>query len=453
MSSPTDEQLDESPLVLSKSVVFHQSGLATGRAVHPSRVRYYALAWLTVTSALAYLCRSPLGVAESTIRDELGLTLKQSGWLQGAFFWTYAILQVPSGWFAKRYGTRISLSLFAIGWSIATFGIGIASAFWLLIGASLLMGAAQAGVVPASYNSIGHWMPISQRTLGCGVLTAGMQIGAIVASGLIAVLMVQIGWRWAIISFALPGLLWAIGFFCWFRDQPSQVCTVNSIELALIRSGRETAESKTEINAIGTTGLLSLVRSPIMWCLCGQQVCRAAGGGFFAIWLPTYLQMTHGLSPEVSGYLQCLILAAILPANIFGGMLTDRIWRQTSDLRLSRSGVGAFFLAACALAIFGARFVTSSTLAVGLLALGGFFATLAGPCAFAVAIDLGGSRVPQVVAIMNMSGNFSAAICPVVIGWLLESANWNSILFLFAGVYLAGAICWVLLNPNVREHA
>ena len=77
------------------------------------------------------------------------------------------------------------------------------------------------------------------------------------------------------------------------------------------------------------------------------------------------------------------------------------------------------------------------------------FAALAGPCAFAATIDIGGRRVPQVFGLMNMCGNLAAAACPVLVGWLFaRTANWNLVLLLFAGVYLAGAIGWLFVNPR-----
>ena len=67
----------------------------------PTTVRYRVLAWLTLAAAFSYVCRNAVGVAESTIREDLGLTLEQSGWFMGAFFWTDAVFQVPSGWFSQ----------------------------------------------------------------------------------------------------------------------------------------------------------------------------------------------------------------------------------------------------------------------------------------------------------------------------------------------------------------
>ncbi|MEJ7595124.1 MAG: MFS transporter [Planctomycetaceae bacterium] len=312
----------------------------------PTTVRYRVLAWLTLAAALSYLCRSAVSVAESTVRTDLGLTLEESGWFMGAFFWTYAIFQVPCGWFSERVGTRIAMTVFAVGWSVATIGIGVAPGFWLLIVAQLIMGVAQAGVFPASCNSIGHWMPLAQRTLGCGVFTAGMQVGAIIASGSAGVLILGFGWRWVFVAFALPGLLWAVGFISWFRDRPEQTPAVDANELELIRAGRNVSDlNQREANQPTTDSnpprLLAIACSPVMFWLCGQQVCRASGYMFFASWFPTFLQETRGVTVAKSGYLQGLVFAGTLTGCIFGGMLTDWIWRRTGGLRLSRSGVGA----------------------------------------------------------------------------------------------------------------
>lgn len=417
----------------------------------PTAVRHRALAWLAVAAALAYLCRNAVGVAESTIREDLGLTLEQSGWFMGAFFWTYAVFQVPSGWFAERMGTRVALSVFALAWSLATLAMGVAAGFWLLIVAQLVMGMAQAGIFPASCNSVGHWIPLAQRSLACGILAAGMQIGAIAASVLTGELMSPFGWRWIFVAFAMPGILWTIGFSSWFRDRPTQVAGLNARELALIRADSSVDESPRQSSASELGELLAIARSPVMWLLCGQQICRAAGYMFFASWFPTFLQETRGVSVTESGYQQGLVLAGTLAGAIFGGTLTDWIWRRSGSLRLSRSGIGAASLGTCAFLILAAWFVQSPTLAVSLLALGAFFAALAGPCAFAATIDIGGPHVPQVFGMMNMCGNFAAAACPILVGKLFQwSANWNLVLLWFAGIYLAGAICWVFVNPRQR---
>ena len=413
-----------------------------------TNVRYQSIAWLTLAAALAYLCRNAIGVAESSIREDLGLTLKQSGAFMGAFFWAYAIFQVPSGWFAQCKGTRIALTIFALSWSSAALAIGGAPVFWILIAGQVMAGIAQAGIFPASCNSVGYWMPLSQRAFACGLLAAGMQVGAITASGLTGEIMAISSWRWVFVLFATPSILWAVLFFFKFRDKPEQNTAVNAGELAMIQANRKDG---TATETFEPTPWLAIIKNTAMWMLCGQQICRAAGYMFFASWFPTFLQETRGVSVRESGYLQALVLTGTFAGAIFGGLIVDWIWRRSSNLRLSRCGVGGLALFSCALLILMAWFVQSVTLAVGLLALGSFFAALAGPCSYSTTIDIGGSHVPQVFGVVNMCGNFAAASCPILVAWLFErTENWNLVLLLFAGVYLAAAVFWVFVNPDKR---
>lgn len=420
----------------------------------PTRIRYRTMAWLTAAAALAYLCRNAIGVAESSVRDDLQLTLQQSGWFLGAFFWSYALFQVPCGWFAQRFGTRIALSGFAVVWSIAALGLGLAPSFGYLIAAQLLMGISQAGIFPAAVNSIGHWFPLSQRSLACGLLGAGMQIGAITASAATGMMLQSITWRTVFILFSLPGFLWAIWFSISFRDHPEQLAKVNAGEL------EEINRHKTQKNQIADAPenrdgngekRRGRVTTMAIALLCGQQICRASGYMFFASWFPTFLQETRGVSIEASGILQGLVLAGTLTGSLSGGLVTDRIWQRTGSLRLSRSGVGSIALTTCGLLVLSAWFVADVRLAIALLALGSFFAALAGPPTFAFIIDVGGARVPQLMGFVNMCGNLAAAACPVLVGMLFEwTANWNLVLALFAGIYLLGGICWALVSPHGR---
>lgn len=418
----------------------------------PTRARHGVVAWLALAAALAYLARNAVGVAESSIREDLGLSLEQSGWFMGAFFWTYALLQVPGGWLAHRRGTRFAMGAFALSWSLATLLLGIAPGLWLLLLAQLVMGAAQAGIFPASCYSISHWIPLARRSFACGLLAMGMQVGAILAGTFTGPLVEVYGWRLVFLLFALPGFVWAAGFLARFRDDPAAHPGVNAAELALINAERKPGETLAmERESREPTPWLAMLRSGPLWLLCGQQVCRASGYMFFASWFPTFLQATRGISVKDSGYLQALVFSGTLVGSLAGGWLADYVWKRTKSLRLSRSGVGATFLGACGLLILGAWFVKGLAPAVALLALGSFFAALAGPCTFSATIDLGGRHVPQVFGVVNMSGNLAAAATPVLVGLLFaRTENWNAVLLLFAGIYLAGAACWALVDPGRR---
>ena len=154
---------------------------------------------------------------------------------------------------------------------------------------------------------------------------------------------------------------------------------------------------------------------------------------FFASWFPTFLQKTRGVSVEESGYLQAFVLTGTLAGCLCGGWLIDWIWTRTQSLTLSRSGVGVTFLTGCSLLILSAWYVDVTVLAVGLLAVGVFFAAVAGPLAYSASIDVGGPHVPQVFGLMNMCGNLGAAACPILVAKLFSwTANWGLVLLVFA---------------------
>ncbi len=415
----------------------------------PTKARYEVLGLLALAATIAYLARNSLSVAESTIRDDMELNLRQSGWLMGAFFWSYAFLQVPSGWLAQRYGTRRMLTLFAITWSTAALGVGFAPWFWVLIAAFLIMGAAQAGLFPSACYSISHWIPQASRSSACGMLSVGMQVGAIMAAVVTGPLIADIGWRRAYMFYAIPGFLWALVFMSRFRDQPADDATVNDVERELVQSGAGPPGAAASTN--GPTPWMSIARSRTVWFLCTQQMCRAAGYIFFATWFPTFLQKARNMTVSDSGYLQALVFAGTLAGSFGGGLLTDWILRKSGNVKLSRSGVGAGCLLACGLLILSAWFVKDVTAAVALLAVGAFFAALAGPSSYVTTIDIGGGHVPQVFGLMNMMGNLAAAACPIVVGELFQRTdNWNLVLLMFAALYLTGAICWLFVDPRQR---
>ena len=121
----------------------------------------------------------------------------------------------------------------------------------------------------------------------------------------------------------------------------------------------------------------------------------------------------------------------------------------TGSRRVARQYFAAANLLICAAFVAGAFFVDGAGPAVMIITAGSFFAALGGVSAYAITIDMGGEHVGTVFSLMNMCGNIGASVCPICIAWIVErTGHWDPVLFVFAAIYVAAAVSWLLLNPN-----
>ena len=157
----------------------------------PTLVRHAVLFVTTVMAVLLYLDRFAVGIAKEYIREDLGMTQAQMSWFIGAFFWSYAICQVPAGWFSDRYGARRMLTFYILAWSAFTGFLGITHLVWMVLALRLLCGAAQAGAYPTAGGMIRVWFPISGRGVASAIVALGGRAGGVLAPLLTAWLIVM----------------------------------------------------------------------------------------------------------------------------------------------------------------------------------------------------------------------------------------------------------------------
>ena len=155
-----------------------------------TRVRYLIVFCATLMSFLLYLDRFCVSFAIDYIRQDLGLTQGDAKWFLSAFFWSYALAQVPAGWMSDRYGARIMLVIYILTWSLFTGLIGAASSFFILIATRLGCGLGQAGAYPTAASIVGRWMPVAARGTASGTVATGGRIGGAMAPVLTAYLIV-----------------------------------------------------------------------------------------------------------------------------------------------------------------------------------------------------------------------------------------------------------------------
>lgn len=406
-------------------------------------MRYLILALLFLMAGIAYIQRVAVSVPAEQVAKDLSISnfAESMGFVQSTWYFGYALLQIPAGRLADRWGARQSILLYCILWSVTTTLTGFSSGFWTLTAWWFLMGALQAGAFPCAAQAIGQIFPLNERARASGILAAGMLVGGAAAPAVVSRLLITLEsaarstnlftWQLLLFLLGIPGILWSLLFAVTVPGKylPARPAAANTIPLHVVFGKMLTSKS------------LAL--------LCAQQFFRAAGMVFFLSWFPTFLQKTRGLDLKASADLTSIAGSGGVIGSLTGGWASDLLLKHTGNPRLSRQGVAVVGMTLCSLLILASLTVSSTTACIGLITAGVFCATFGGVSGYTVAIEFGGRQTATVFSMMNMFGNFGAMLFPWTAGWLAgRFSNWNLMILLFCGIMAVDAICWALLNPR-----
>jgi len=408
----------------------------------PSNVRYRVVAFTLVMIAIAYLDRVCIAIAAPAIQRDLSLSDGQMSLVFSAFTASYALFEVPSGWLADRFGARIALSRIVVWWSAMTAATGLTGGFASLASVRFLFGMGEAGALPSTARIYARWLPVRLHGRLFGVLLAAAALGGAATQPIVAKLLGAVGWRGSFALFGAVGLVWALAFWRWFRDDPRAHPSVNPAELELIAAG----------------GGSSLPHAPVPWralvanrtlvALSGMYVGAIYGWYFFITWLPTYLIRARGYALAEVGWPAALPLFGIAVGVLAGGWLSDHL-RPRVGRRLGSCLPGLVGLPLAALAVAGAALVEDRGAAVGLLSCAAGLAGAGIAPAWAVCVEIGDTHAAVVSGAMNTFGNIGGAACPVVMAALVQRfESWTVPLFTISAMYLAAAGCWLAIDPT-----
>lgn len=97
--------------------------------------RWLILTLLTIGILIAFVDRVSISAAMTVpdFKTQFGLTDVGRGWLNSAFFWSYAVMQIPMGWVVDRYGVKWPYAVCFLVWCAASAAVGLVSTLWALI--------------------------------------------------------------------------------------------------------------------------------------------------------------------------------------------------------------------------------------------------------------------------------------------------------------------------------
>lgn len=397
-----------------------------------SVLKWIVVGLLGLGTLIAYVDRASLSVLLTVddFKNTFHLTDKDRGLLNGAFFFAYALAQIPGGWVVDRFGVRWPYAACFFLWSLAAAATAFTGTAAQLFGTRFALGLGEAAVAPASSRWIRANIPEEDRGLAMSLYIVGVHTGLALGAPMMVALIAALGWRWMFLVLGLGSMLWLIPW------------------LLLVKS-----EHRAEILPDGlkedSVPLGDLLRSKVFL---GLVLGAFANNYFFYFcmtWMPAYFVEQRNLPLSAMGFYQMLSFGGLALVTVSSGWFADRLIRKGANpVTVRKYFTIAGLVLACSqllgmqtqsepLALFISVFSLSS---LGLASAN---------CWTLTQTLVPAQSVGRVIGVQNFLANLAGIAAPIVTGWLKESmGTYHGASYMILGVLMMGVVAYVFL---VRE--
>ena len=404
---------------------------STGEA---PQVRWAVIGVLSLGMVIAYVSRSALAVplALPEFIRTFHLSITDRGVLNSAFFWTYAVLQIPAGWVVDRYGVKLPYFLGFTIWCLASASTALTRSIPQLIVVQVFLGAGQAVVAPASYRWIRHHFVEQERGLAIALYMTGTKIGPAIGTPLAAWLIGIYDWRAMFVLIGLGGLIWLVPWLLLVTNDDRQ------IERAAVKKD-------------GTLPIPfgRIMASPVVWGTIVASFCYMYFVYFCMTWMPAYFMERRHLSLGKKGLYTFFSFGGMALMATLAGLAADRlIGRGLNPVTVRKWFTIAGFSIACT-ELIGARATSLETaLVFAVVSLSGLGLATANYWALTQTL-IPGAAIGRISGIQNCACSVAGIVAPILTGWLLQkTGNYEAPMMAVLAVLVTGVLSYLFL---IRE--
>lgn len=416
-------------------------------------VRYGMLALVFINVVINYLDRSNISVAGPALGKDLNLSSIQLGLIFSAFGWAYALLQIPGGLIADRFGPRILYAFCLITWSCATLAQAFVRGFAGLFAFRLATGAFEAPSYPINNRIVTSWFPDNERASAIAMYVSGQFIGLAFLTPVLVTIQYYAGWKGLFIVTGLAGLAWGAIWYLFYRD-PLDHPRVNQAELAYIEEGGGMFRSKKRNEGPSSVwkwkNIRQVFNNRTLWGVYIGQFAVNATLWFFLTWFPTYLVQYRGLDFIKSGYLASVPFLAACAGLLLSGFLSDRLVRKGTSVSVARKApiIAGLLLS---VSIVGANYSNDTVFIIFFMALAFFGSGMALISWVFVSILSPKHLIGLTGGVFNFMGNLASIVVPIVIGFLAQGGNFKPALVFIGALGLLGACSYIFLVGKIER--
>jgi MFS family permease len=407
--------------------------------------RYQVLTVLSILSMITFLDRIALSSASSSIMSELNISTVQWGWILGMFTIAYAAFEIPTGWLGDKFGGKKILIRVVLWWSLFTILTGFANGFIMLLLVRFLFGMGEAGAYPNTSIVLAKYFPVLERGRAQATIWGASRLGAALTPFIVIPIQQKYSWNMSFYILGAVGVVWTLFWVFWHKEDPKDCKDMSKKELKFIIDNRELPlQGETT-----KTSYWSGFKSKNLWFLLAMYFCYAIGAYFFQSWFHTYLEKGRHIPKNELIWASSVpyLLAAI--GCFTGGWISDKAclrWGKKWGRRIVPM-VGLFVAGIC---IITASLVSDNLLAIIYLGIGMAFMDVTAPVAWAVAMDMGGTKSGAISGTMNTAGLTGAYISTVFFGYLASSYGYYLPVLYIGIMVLLGSFIWLKIDATKK---
>jgi MFS family permease len=388
--------------------------------------RWWVVAMLWFVCFFNYADRQAIFSVFPLLREEMGLTNVQLGFVAASFSWVYAAFGPIAGMVGDRFQRKTLVLGGLIFWSLVTLATALSKDYWHLLLFRSLEGLGEAFYFPAAMSVIADYHGPATRSRAMSLHQSSVYAGTI-AGGTVAGLTGQLyGWRSGFYIFGVLGVVLGLVLWAFLREpeRGAAEATTDGVH-GMPPRGAPFLETVKDVYAHPMARILTVV---------------FVGANFVALiflsWMPSFLHDKFGMTLAMAGfsataYLQVASVLGVLT----GGFLADRLARRFRGGRMMAQAAGLFL---------GVPFIFLSgwTVSVPVLVLAlvgfGYFKGMYDANIWASLYDVvRPERRASALGFMNSIGWLGGGLAPVAIGAMSERYGMSGSISATSGIYLS----------------
>ncbi len=377
-----------------------------------------------------YADRNILSPVMGSIGEEWSLNQAQLGLMATVFFAAYALMQIPTGFLADKFGRVKVLVIGFIVFGVGTYLSGASTTFGIFLMMRALTGLGEGTYYGSQYGISSTITPKKYRGLVSAIINSGMAFGISLGfmSSSYFTYTLNKGWQFPFYVFAVPTIIVGILIGIFVRDNSHK-------EKKQAVQGAE----KIELKKIFTKNHIFVY----ILIFCSLY-------GFFGMltWLPYYLQTARDIEASQTGIISSLVPWASIPGAILFGYLSDRI-KSRKPLIIGLSLAGAI----CQFVIPYTE--NYSFLIVGLCLYGLLGKLALDPVLISYMADITPqSMYSRVYGFFNFSGMLSSIFAPYITGYFADKTGSLEFgFYLSGGLLIIGALLFLFTTDKNQADA